>query len=305
MRVAMNQTPRPVEIEGVSKSFGDRQVVREVSFAAERGEVLGLVGPNGAGKTTTIRMLLDIIKPDGGSIRVFGQPLDGAAKARIGYLPEDRGLYRSLRVWETLVYLASLKGVPNREARGRANELLERVGLLAHKDKKVVELSRGMSQLVQFAATILHRPDLVVLDEPFAALDPLNVRLMKDMVAERRNEGAAFILSTHQMSQVEELCDRVLMINGGQVVLYGRLREIKLRFRDHAVNVVCEQVPPGLPGVRSVRDMGAYTQLALEDGVQPQAVLQALVERGVAIERFEVAMPSLEDVFVRVAGRKP
>ena len=300
----MNQTPRPVEIEGVSKSFGDRQVVREVSFAAERGEVLGLVGPNGAGKTTTIRMLLDIIKPDGGSVRVFGQPLNDATKARIGYLPEDRGLYRSLRVWETLVYLASLKGIPNREARGRANELLERVGLLAHKDKKVVELSRGMSQLVQFAATILHRPDLVVLDEPFAALDPLNVRLMKDMVAERRNEGAAFILSTHQMSQVEELCDRVLMINGGQVVLYGRLREIKLRFRDHAVNVVCEKLPSQLPGVRSVRDMGTYVQLALEDGVQPQAVLQALVERGVAIERFEVAMPSLEDVFVRVAGRK-
>jgi ABC-2 type transport system ATP-binding protein len=299
----MSNQPRPVEIESVSKSFGDRQVVREVSFAAERGEVLGLVGPNGAGKTTTIRMLLDIIKPDSGSVRVFGRPLDEAAKARIGYLPEDRGLYRSLRVWETLVYLASLKGIQNREAGGRANELLERVGLLAHKDKKVAELSRGMGQLGQFAATILHRPDLVVLDEPFAALDPLNVRLMKEMIAERRSQGAAFIMSTHQMDQVEELCDRVVMIDQGRVVLYGRLHEIKLKFSDHAVNVVCDHVPPALPGVRSVQDKGAFTQLALEDGVQPQAVLRALVERGVAIERFEVALPSLEDVFMRVAGR--
>lgn len=300
----MNQSAI-VEIDKVSKTYGNREVVNKVSFAVEPGEVLGLVGPNGAGKTTTIRMLLDIIKPDSGSVRVFGLPLNDEAKARIGYLPEDRGLYRNLQVWQTLLYLASLKGLSRKEAAGRASELLERVNLLAHKDKKVGELSRGMSQLVQFVATILHQPDLVVLDEPFAALDPLNVRLMKEMIAERRHHGTALILSTHQMNQVEELCDRVVMIDQGQVVLYGWLREIKQRFKSNSVNLAASRLPPGLPGIRATQDKGAYLQLTLDDSTQPQALLQTLVESGVVVERFEVALPSLEDIFVQVARGEP
>ncbi len=299
----MSEVSRPVEVAGVSKTFGGRQVVRDVSLSAQVGEVLGLVGPNGAGKTTTIRMMLDIVRPDSGSVRLFGLPPNGAAKARIGYLPEDRGLYRSLSAWDTLLYLASLKGIPPQEASRRATALLERVGLLAHKSKKVAELSRGMSQLLQLVATILHRPDLVILDEPFAALDPLNVRLMKELIAENRQRGAAFVLSTHQMGQVEELCDQVVMIDKGQIVLSGGLRDIKVKFSDHAVNVVCTHLPADLPGVRSVQDTGTQQRLVLESGVQPQDILRTLLDLDVRVDRFEVALPSMEDVFVRVARR--
>ncbi len=299
----MGEMHSRVEVAAVSKSFGGRQVVKDVSFSVQAGEVLGLVGSNGAGKTTTIRMMLDIVRPDSGSVRLFGLPSSDAAKSRIGYLPEDRGLYRSLSVWDTLVYLASLKGVPPPEASRRAAALLERVGLLVHKGKKVAELSRGMSQLLQFAATILHQPDLVILDEPFAALDPLNVRLMKELAAEERRRGAAFVLSTHQMGQVEELCDQVVMIDGGHVVLSGSLRDIRMKFSDHAVNVVCAHLPGDVPGVRSVQDAGTHRHLVLDPGVQPQDVLRTLLDLGVPIDRFEIALPTMEDVFVRVARR--
>jgi len=290
-----------VELLEVSKSFGERQVVREVSFSAEAGEVLGLVGPNGAGKTTTIRMILDIIKPDSGTIRVFGRPLTEEAKERIGYLPEERGLYRGLGVWETLLYLASLKGMDRWKAMERAQGLLEAVGMLPHKYKRVQELSRGMGQLVQFVATILHRPQLVIFDEPFAALDPVNVKLIKDMVRDLRRDGTTVILSTHQMNQVEELCDRVVMIDKGVVVLYGGLREIKQRFSANSVLISCDGLPQGLGGIRSLRDRGDCLELFLEEGVKPQELLRRLLERGVAVERFEVALPSLEEIFIRVA----
>ncbi len=290
------------EMQGVSKSFGGRQVVADVSFGARKGEVLGVVGPNGAGKTTSIRMLLDIIKPDSGSVRMFGRAPDDDAKAHIGYLPEDRGLYRNLRVWDTLLYLAALKGMSAGEAAPRARELLERVSLWEHRQKKVGELSRGMGQLIQFVTTILHRPALVVLDEPFAALDPLNVRLMKEMVAESVSQGTGVILCTHQMNQVEELCHRVVMINRGGVVLHGGVAEIKRQFSDNAVEVVAPSIPRDLRGVRAWQDQGGgRMHLGLDAGVKPQDVLKALVERGVLVEKFEVALPSMEDVFVRVA----
>ena len=291
-----------VEIERVSKEFSGQKAVNEVSFSIEAGEVLGLVGPNGAGKTTTLRMLLGIIRPDKGEVRVFGKPLDEEAKDQIGYLPEERGLYRDRRVWETLMYLASLKGVDERRVGDRAGRLLEAVGLHTHRNSKVGELSRGMGQLIQFVAAVLHSPRLVILDEPFSGLDPVNVRVIKETIARLRAEGATFILSTHQMNQVEELCDRVVMIDQGETGLNGRLQDVKRRFADNAIRLVCDLIPTVLPGVRSIRQREGYYELSPEDGVRPDDVLRGLLEQGVSVESYEVALPSLEEIFLRVVG---
>ena len=213
------------EIAHVNKSYGGKPVVQDVSFAVQKGEILGLVGPNGAGKTTTIRMLMDIIKPDSGEISIFGRKLDENAKNRIGYLPEERGLYRKMKVSDSLVYLASLKNVPSGVARDRSEALLKQVDMYAHRSKKVNELSRGMGQIIQFLVTIAHNPDLIVLDEPFSGLDPVNRMLLKNIILELKAQGKSVILSTHMMNEVEEMCDRIIMIDKGRVVLYGDLAD--------------------------------------------------------------------------------
>ncbi len=223
-----------VDVSSVSKSFNGIRVVDSVSFTVEHGEIFGLIGPNGAGKTTTIRMIMDIIKPDSGEIYVLGERLDEDTKDAIGYLPEERGLYRKTSVIESLTYLASLKGMSTRNARSRAEELLRRVDMLPHKAKRVDELSRGMGQIIQFLVTIVHDPRLLILDEPFAGLDPVNTQLMKEIILELRKQGKAIILSTHRMNDVEELCDRILMINRGRRVLYGDLEDIKSRYRSNS-----------------------------------------------------------------------
>ncbi len=293
-----------VRAEGLWKRFGDRTAVEDVSLSAAPGEVIGLVGPNGAGKTTTIRMLLDIIQPDAGEVSVFGAALNAAAQERIGYLPEERGLYRSLRVIPNLLYLAELKGVPRERAMQRADELLDRLGLEPHRGKKVSELSRGLGQLVQFAATLIHEPAFVVLDEPFSGLDPVNVRLMKDVVADLRAQGAAIMFSTHQMTDVEELCDRVVMIDDGRVVLDGLLSEIKRQFAGSEIFIASDHAPDAIGGVlRSRRDGTGYV-LRLADGYAPESVLRALLDRGAKIDRFELATPSLEEIFLRVVERR-
>ena len=293
-----------VRAEGLWKRFGDRTAVQDVSLSAAPGEVIGLVGPNGAGKTTTIRMLLDIIQPDAGEVSVFGAALTAAAQERIGYLPEERGLYRSLRVIPNLLYLAELKGVPRERAMQRADELLDRLGLEPHRGKKVSELSRGLGQLVQFAATLIHEPAFVVLDEPFSGLDPVNVRLMKDVVADLRAQGAAIMFSTHQMTDVEEICDRVVMLDDGRVVLDGLLSEIKRQFAGSELFIASDHAPDAIDGVlRSRRDGTGYV-LRLADGYAPESVLRALLDRGAKIERFELATPSLEEIFLRVVERR-
>ena len=293
-----------VRAEGLWKQFGDRTAVRDVSLSAAPGEVVGLVGPNGAGKTTTIRMLLDIIRPDAGEVSVFGATLTAGAQERIGYLPEERGLYRSLRVIPNLLYLAELKGMPRERAMQRADELLDRLGLGPHRNKKISELSRGLGQLVQFAAALIHEPAFVVLDEPFSGLDPVNVRLMKDVVASLRAQGSAIMFSTHQMTDVEELCDRVIMIDDGRVVLEGRLAEIKRRFAGSELFIASDQAPDAIDGVlRSRRDGTGYV-LRLADGYTPESVLRALLDRGAKIDQFELATPSLEEIFLRVVERR-
>jgi len=291
-----------VQIAHVAKSFGSTQAVVDVSFDVERGEIFGLLGPNGAGKTTTIRMMLDIFKPDGGTVSILGGPMDEGKKDRIGYMPEERGLYQDLPLERCLLYLASLKGQPPAAVQERLTGYLERFDLAAHKDKKVKELSKGMQQKAQIINTILHQPELVIIDEPFTALDPINTQLVKDVMRELRAQGTTILMSTHQMHQVEELCDRILLIDDGYDVLYGSLDEIRRRYLGHAVLVSAVGDLPSLAGViESVPHNGAL-KLTLADETGPQDILSDLVAQGVIVERFEIAVPTLDEIFIRVVA---
>ena len=290
-----------VEVANLAKSFGNVQAVKDVSFVIEPGEIFGLLGPNGAGKTTTIRMMLDIFKPDAGSVAVFGGPLDLAKKRRIGYLPEERGLYKDLKLEPTLLYLATLKGLDEKTARERLGVWLERLDLAEHRHKKVQELSRGMQQKAQIIATLVHEPDLIVVDEPFSGLDPVNTRIVKQIFEEQRDGGKSIIMSTHQMYQVEALCHRIVLINGGESVLYGLVSEIKRNFAGNAIVVEGHGDFNQIPGVLESRRQNGAWHLALEIGVDPQEVFRTLAGReGVKIERFELAEPSLDDIFINV-----
>jgi ABC-2 type transport system ATP-binding protein len=290
-----------VSVSQVSKAFGDVQAVRDVSFDIGPGEIFGLLGPNGAGKTTTIRMLLDIFRPDSGAVQVFGGALDEAAKNRIGYMPEERGLYKDLKLEPTLVYLAALKGLDEGMARERLTGWLQRLDLYDHRHKKVQELSRGMQQKAQLIATLLHEPDLIVVDEPFAGLDPVNTRLVKEIMEEQRAAGVTILMSTHQMHQVEALCNRIALINRGRTVLYGEVDRIKRDFAGNAVVVEAQGDLSGLPGVLHARRENGAWHLALAQGTGPQDLFRALaVREGIVVERFEIAEPSLDDIFVSV-----
>jgi len=293
-----------VEVSHVVKSFVDKVAVDDLSFSVAQGEMFGLIGPNGAGKTTTIRMMMDILKPDSGEVTILGEKLNETTKNKLGYLPEERGLYKKLKVIDSIVYLASLKDVDRHSAAERANELLNQTGMSASKNKKIEELSRGMGQIIQFIVTIIHDPQLLVLDEPFAGLDPVNTELLKEMLADLRNQGKAVILSTHQMNQVEELCDRILMINNGQNVLYGDLGEIKARYRGNSLLLDVEGELGEIPGVTGKRVHKSYTELILDGKTIPQQVLLHLINRGMVVNRFEVATPSLNEIFLKEVGKK-
>jgi ABC-2 type transport system ATP-binding protein len=293
-----------IQVENLVKHYTKVKAVDGVSFSVDRGEIFGLLGPNGAGKTTTIRTMMDIIKPDSGSIQVMGQPVSAAAKSRIGYLPEERGLYKGYKLLECLTYLGALKGMARHEARQRAQALLERIDLADYANRKVKELSKGMTQKAQFLAAIVHDPDLLIMDEPFQGLDPVNTELLKRILLEEQARGKTIILSTHNMNQVEEMCNRILLINHGQVVLYGALGEIKGRYAEHAVILECEVLPEALPGVQRVESHNHAWRLVLETNASPQDILRHLVEAGVTIQRFEVATPPLEDIFITVVEEK-
>jgi ABC-2 type transport system ATP-binding protein len=292
-----------VEVNHIVKSYADKAVVNDLAFSVNQSEIFGLIGPNGAGKTTTIRMLMDIIKPDSGDVTILGEKLSEASKNKLGYMPEERGLYRKLSVIDSIIYLASLKGMDRHSAEEKADELLNQTGMLANKRKKIEELSKGMGQIIQFIVTIIHDPELVILDEPFAGLDPINIELLKGMFLDLRNRGKAVILSTHQMNQVEELCDRILMINNGNSVLYGNLTEIKSRYRSHSVILESEGELGELPGVKEKRIHKGYVELVLDGNTTPKQVLERLVNTSIIINRFEVATPSLNEIFLEVAGK--
>jgi ABC-2 type transport system ATP-binding protein len=292
-------------VNNISKSFGETRAVDDLSFEVTAGEIFAMLGPNGAGKTTTIRMVLDILRPDQGSIQVFGDAINQSAKDRIGYLPEERGLYRDVTVVDCLAYLGTLKGVNSREAKARAVKLLARVGLEDAATKKVSALSRGMQQKAQFAATVLHNPDLVIIDEPFSGLDPVNTLLIKELMYEIKDQGKTVIMSTHMMHQVEEMADRMLMMDHGGQVLYGRVDDIRQQYASHAVYVHGTGEWTSLPGVESVaydRDERADL-VQLEPGFSADDFLRAAAQRDdVQISRFEVALPSLDEIFIDVVG---
>jgi len=292
-----------VEVSRIVKTFADKVVVNDLSFSVAQGEIFGLIGPNGAGKTTTIRMMMDIIKPDSGDVTILGEKLSESTKNKLGYLPEERGLYKKLRVLDSIIYLASLKGMDRHSAEEKANQLLSQTGMLPHKGKKIEELSRGMGQIIQFIVSVIHDPELVVLDEPFAGLDPVNVELLKGMLFDLKNQGKALILSTHQMNEIEELCDRILMINHGRSVLYGNLVEIKSRYRSNSVLLEFDGEMGEVLGVAEKRTHKGYVELVLDGNTTPQQVLERLVSQRAVINRFEVATPPLNEIFLRVVGK--
>jgi len=292
-----------VEVNHIVKSYADKVVVNDVSFSVAQNEIFGLIGPNGAGKTTTLRMMMDIIKPDSGEVKILGEKLTEASKNKLGYMPEERGLYKKLTVMESIVYLASLKGIDRRSAEAKADDLLQRTGMLPARYKKIEELSKGMGQIIQFIVTVIHNPALIIMDEPFSGLDPVNTELLKNLLLDLRNQSKAIILSTHQMNQVEELCDRFLMMDNGRAVLYGNLKEIKARHRSHAVILDFEGELGPIPGVIEKRPHKGYLELVLDGNTTPQQLLERLVNAGITINRFEVATPSLNEIFLEVAGK--
>jgi ABC-2 type transport system ATP-binding protein len=290
-----------VSVANISKRLGQVVAVHDVSFRVQPGEVFGLLGPNGAGKTTAIRVMLGIYQADAGSVEILGGPLDEAKKNRIGYLPEERGLYLDQKLEPTLVYLATLKGLSEAAAKRRLPEWLERLNLSDHRNKKISELSKGMQQKAQLIATLLHGPDLVVLDEPFSGLDPVNTRLVKNILGEFTQSGCTIIMSTHQMFQVEALCSQIALIDRGRTVLHGDVDGIKRSFAGHAVVVQGQGDFRRVPGVLEANRQNGHWRLALAPGTSTQAVFRALGDLPDAkIERFEIAEPSLDDIFISV-----
>jgi ABC-2 type transport system ATP-binding protein len=291
-----------VEANHLFKSYSDKSVVNDLSFSVAPGEILGLIGPNGAGKSTTMKIVLDFIKPESGDVKVFGDTLNDRSKNQIGYMPEERGLYRKLPAIELIIYLASLKGIDRHSAEQKANALLDQTGMLSRKKMKIEGMSRGMGQMIQLIVTIVHDPELIILDEPFSGLDPVNTSLLKTMLGSLRDRGKTIILSTHQMNDVEELCDRILMIHKGSSVLYGDLTEIRSMYRGHSVLVDAEGEIGELPGVLDRRFHKDSVELFLDNVITPQQVLGQLLKHGLIVNRFEVATPSLNEIFLKMVG---
>ena len=292
-----------LQLEDLTKTFGHRTVVNNLSFDVKPGEVFGFLGPNGSGKTTTIRMALDIIRPDGGSVSILGVPPDRSVLKGVGYLPEERGLPRKYRVLDAIRYLGRLKGLTFTEAEDRITELLRQVNLYEHRNKKVETLSQGMLQLVQFVTALVHDPEFIILDEPFAGLDPLNVQLMKEMLSERQRAGATIMFSTHIMSDVEELCERVALIAEGRLLLLGDLAEIKRQRGANSVQVQAGRIPDDLPDGQKEIPRNGVVEYAIEAGRAPETILRSYLDAGIEIERFELALPSLNDIFLEEVSR--
>jgi ABC-2 type transport system ATP-binding protein len=289
-----------IEARDIVKRYGDFTAVDHVSMDVPKGSIYGLLGPNGAGKSTTIRMLLRIILPDEGSIRVLGDDVANLDVDRIGYLPEERGLYKKMKVGDVLVFFAEIKGVARADARRRVGQWLERMGLAGWVHKPVDELSKGMQQKVQFIATLIHEPELLILDEPFSGLDPVNANVLKDVILEFHRKGHTIVFSTHMMEQVEKLCEHICLINKGRVVLSGTLASVKKQYGHNGVTVRFNgdgYFLSMLPQVASFQDHGNELFLRLRDGAAPASILDAARGR-LEILRFEVAEPSVHDIFL-------
>jgi ABC-2 type transport system ATP-binding protein len=293
-----------IAVNNISKTYGSFRAVDDLTFEVYSGEVFAMLGPNGAGKSTTIRMILDILKPDTGSIAVLGAPISDATKDRIGYLPEERGLYRNVPVLEMMVYLGMLKGMKSSEAKQRSLQYLKQLDLGDYANKKVSELSKGMQQKVQFAVTVLHNPDLIIIDEPFSGLDPVNTMVVQELLLNFKKRGGAIVMSTHQMHQIEEMADRLLMINRGQQKLYGPVDEVRRQYALPAVIVEGRGDWATLAGVERVEHSENGREgdlLYLKPQTTPDAVLMEIAQReDMYIQRFELAVPRLNDIFIQV-----
>ncbi len=290
-----------VAFDQLTKNYGRTPALQGVSFDVPAGEIFGLLGPNGAGKSTLIRILMDIIRPDSGEVRVFGEPRKREHLDRLGYLPEERGLYTKLTVVEVMTYFGALKGLTRADAHQRTLQWLERVELPQVATWKIERLSKGMSQKVQIAATLLSDPEVCVLDEPTTGLDPVNVRLVQDLLAERRSAGRTTILSTHQMNQVEALCDRVALINKGRLMVYGAVDEVRRRYSRAEVLVRARGPLPPVPQAAAVVHDGTGTwRVSIANGSQPSDLLSALVSAGAVVEGFQPMLAPMEDIFLHV-----
>ncbi|MEN3038352.1 MAG: ATP-binding cassette domain-containing protein [Candidatus Kryptonium sp.] len=294
-----------LKVENLKKAFSNVVAVDGVSFEVKRGEIFGLLGPNGAGKTTTIRMILDIIKPDYGKIMFDGAEINDKIKSKIGYLPEERGLYRKTKVLETILYFAELKGVEKRVAFEKAKYWLKRFDLIDRANSKIEELSKGNQQKVQIIISILHDPEIVILDEPFAGLDPVNQELLKQVLLELKDKNKVIIFSTHQMDQVEKLCDSICLINKGKLLLFGPLAEVKSKFGRNTIHIEFEgngEVLKNINGIKKVNLYSNYAEITLRENVEPIDILRELI--GVVnLKKFEIKEPSLYSIFIDAVSR--
>ncbi len=290
-----------VKLDRVHKSFGDFTAVKDLSLAVRAGRVFGLLGPNGAGKTTTIRMMVNITAPDSGTIEVFGRKIDSELQNRIGYLPEERGLYRRMKVADQLRFFAELKNVRGKRVEAKIDEWLARVKLSDWKNKRSMELSKGMQQKIQFVTAVLHDPELLILDEPFSGLDPINSELLKEIVLDLKRNGKTIIFSTHQMEVAEKICDDICLINRAEKVLEGSLRELKSSFGRNSVAVRCEGGDGVLDDPSLVSKVVRHAdeaQALLAAGADAQVLLRRLIDAGATIGKFEMVEPSLNDIFI-------
>ena len=298
----------PIELHNVTKTYGDFRAVDDVSFTVPAGTVCGFLGPNGAGKTTCIRMMLDILRPTSGSVSILGTPRALDVRARIGYLPEEKGLYKKMTAASIIAYFAMLKGVPSAKAKKTARELLERYGLGSFQDHKCEALSKGMGQKVQVLASIAHDPDLVILDEPFSGLDPVNQGVMEEVIRDIRARGKTVLFSTHVMSHAERICERIVVISAGRLVFDGTIEDARallprrVRVRGAGVEDALSHLPDVAQALPSSDGREGVIELRLHEGANPQEMLKIAFERGVALEVFEVVDPNLHEVFVHLVG---
>jgi ABC-2 type transport system ATP-binding protein len=297
-------TPLAIRLTGVTKRFGKHTAVDAFDFEVPEGSIYGLLGPNGSGKTTTIRMIMGILLPDEGEVELFGADPGETRRRQVGYLPEERGLYRKMKALDILVFMGEIRGLRSSDARARALRWLDRLGMTDWAGAAVEDLSKGMQQKIQFVATVLHEPRLLILDEPFSGLDPINQDLLEEIVRDLHAQGTTILFSTHLMDQAERLCERVCLISRARKVLDGELREIKRRERRGVVAVAYQGDDGWLTGpeVLSVESVGEDLHLLLEEGADPQDLLRRGVESGVEIRRFERVEPRLHEIFVRHAG---
>jgi ABC-2 type transport system ATP-binding protein len=296
-----------LEVKNLSKSFGKLKAVDEVSFSVPEGSIFGLIGRNGAGKTTTIRMMMNIYLPDNGEVLLKGVKVGQDFKNRVGYLPEERGLYKKMKVIDTILYFASLKGKIGKDIQKKADEYLKRFDLLDRKLSKVEDLSKGNQQKVQFIATVLHDPDFIILDEPFSGLDPVNTNLLKDIILEMKERGKVIIFSTHLMDFAEKLCDHICMIDRGKAILHGPLKEIKQKFAQRNVSLNYEGNISFLKDnkmIEKIEDFGNSIGIRLKDQADAQQLLKLLMDNNIVIKKFDANDISLHEIFIELAGKE-